>query len=357
MSNKNKKNIFEESVDHAKADVQNRAWQSPILPLLVMIIFGLFFGSSFIGGIAIVFLILYIIQLLNGGGEEIDLESRSSGALASLQNGWYSIFVPGWAFRILSVFTWIAGFNLFFSVSNILFIPVSLFLFLWGSTFWKLADRTEQLENERNRASRKRNKNTDANRNADWNRQQTRTRTSAKRTSRDDSFVIDGEFSESTARPDDLPETPDKAFKKVKNSSTPSLYQNILTNMEGYVNDLKTRRDSLSVFLDDFFGNSEISKSRYLIQINKAIQYANDNLNKARSAVTIFGDSKPTQARLDILHQYEKESYDLVQSVDGIVDALLQADHSQSSQRIRMLDEALDELEKMTAYYGESKVH
>lgn len=137
-----------------------------------------------------------------------------------------------------------------------------------------------------------------------------------------------------------------KVSKKI-----PVEYQTRLDQLQKYSVDLKERQSTVSEFLDDFFGQSEISKARYKNQIQEAINLVDRNLRKGTQAVKIFGDSTVTEQRIEILDNYVEDSRDVHDKVEHVIDALIIAQQNNDIKDGDLLDERLEELASTTAYY------
>lgn len=129
-------------------------------------------------------------------------------------------------------------------------------------------------------------------------------------------------------------------------------YTRTLDELKSLADQLDRQFGQLDAFLDDFFGDSTISKNKYLSQVDLARKSAFNNLQKAENAVNLFGDSKPpTARRQEILNQYVESSRKTVEDVDAIIDELLRVDQSNTELTYEFLDENLDTLKRVTKQY------
>ena len=116
-------------------------------------------------------------------------------------------------------------------------------------------------------------------------------------------------------------------------------------------NELESREDSVSSFLDDYFEGSTISKSRYLQVIQNARHVLKTNSDKALQAVKLFGNANPTPERIEILDAYVKDSRDVMNGVEKVINELIKVQQSDVLNDGDKLDELLTALTTTTTHY------
>lgn len=137
-------------------------------------------------------------------------------------------------------------------------------------------------------------------------------------------------------------------------------YATRLKTLKDLARQVDEREDSVSEFLDDFFGQSEISKTRYQTIMKDAEKVTANNYTKASQAVKVFGSATaPSTERLEILDRYIRDSRDVLEKVEKVVDQLILADQSGVLKSASQLDLSLEELARTTSYYtaGKERVH
>lgn len=144
----------------------------------------------------------------------------------------------------------------------------------------------------------------------------------------------------------DLP-LPEKPKKKPAHE-----YQVLLNRLENNLEGIKARSAAVSSLVDEYFGGSVISASRYKEVMKSAVEVLETNYGNACQAVELFGTGAPTQARIQILQNYVDDSEEVVTSFDTVVDELIKLKQSSVIDEGDQLDQSLEELAGTTAYYA-----
>lgn len=150
----------------------------------------------------------------------------------------------------------------------------------------------------------------------------------------------------STMESSDLP-LPEKPKKKIAHE-----YQVLLNRLENNLEGIKARSQAVSSLVDEYFGGSVISASRYKEVMKSAVEVLEANYQNACQAVELFGTGAPTKARIQILQNYVDDSEEVVTSFDTVVDELLKLKQSSVIDEGDQLDHSLEELAGTTAYYA-----
>lgn len=132
-------------------------------------------------------------------------------------------------------------------------------------------------------------------------------------------------------------------------------YQVLLDRLQENIVSVKARQTAVEKLIDDYFGQSWISSSRYKQVMQSAEDVLAKNYENAAQAVSLFGRSKPTQARLDILNNYVEDSDDVVANIDRVIDELLKVQQSSTIESGDALDARLEELADTTVYYRQKE--
>lgn len=151
----------------------------------------------------------------------------------------------------------------------------------------------------------------------------------------------------------ELPETP-KPKAKSERPSVPAYnraYRPYVDALEEDQEEMRKRVASVKTFLDDYFGRSEISKARYLNILNQAADALENRWHKASTAAILYGNSQPTQKRLDLLKDYQEEGQKILDQTDQVIDALLIAQQNDTFAAGDRLEASLKELADTTACY------
>ena len=148
---------------------------------------------------------------------------------------------------------------------------------------------------------------------------------------------------------DDLPDLP-KAKPEPSAVIRPE-YARALAMLKNNLTELESREESVSDFLDDYFAGSTISKSRYLQVIQNAKHVLKTNYEKASQAVKLFGNSVPTPERLEIMEKYVRDSQDVVNNLERVINELIKVQQSDVLNDGSKLDVLLDDLAATTSYY------
>lgn len=144
-----------------------------------------------------------------------------------------------------------------------------------------------------------------------------------------------------------------KSKPKRMSSKIPKEYRVILKTLENTQSDAKERYNHVEALIQEYFGDSKISVSRYTDVLTKANEVLEQNYQQANKAVQLFGTSKPTEARLEILNHYVHDSQDILAKIDQIIDELIRVHQSASFDEGDVLDERLDELVQTTHFYAQ----
>lgn len=148
----------------------------------------------------------------------------------------------------------------------------------------------------------------------------------------------------------DKPAAP--APKKARRRAKPAReYQAMLAQLQADCQSIEESERLVHQLIDDYFGGSYISSSKYKNVLEDAGRVLKKNYDNARQAVDLFGSSKPTPQRLAILQNYVHDSQDIVDNVNKVVDELLKARQDSTLRDGTALDESLEELVSTTVYY------
>lgn len=128
-------------------------------------------------------------------------------------------------------------------------------------------------------------------------------------------------------------------------------YRPYVDALEEDQEEMRKRVASVKTFLDDYFGRSEISKARYLNILNQAADALENRWHKASTADILYGNSQPTQKRLDLLKDYQEEGQKILDQTDQVIDALLIAQQNDTFAAGDRLEASLKELADTTACY------
>lgn len=131
-------------------------------------------------------------------------------------------------------------------------------------------------------------------------------------------------------------------------------YQTALAQLQRDIREMETREKSVSSFLDDFFEDSTVSKTRYLTVLKNAHARMETNYEKAQQAVKLFGTSEPTKERMEILNRYVQDSSEILKRVDRVINELITVQQNDVISDGDVLDSLLDDLADTTAYYQRS---
>lgn len=148
------------------------------------------------------------------------------------------------------------------------------------------------------------------------------------------------------------PKTSSAPKPRQRKSAIPKEYKVILKKLENIKKDAQDRYNSVEALLQEYFGDSAISIARYTDVLTKANDVLEQNYEHANNAVKLFGSSKPTPARLEILTHYVHDSEDVLNKINQIVDELIRVHQSSSFEKGDVLDARLDELVQTTHYYA-----
>lgn len=132
------------------------------------------------------------------------------------------------------------------------------------------------------------------------------------------------------------------------------VYQEDLDQLQRHLQNLQDREETVSIFLDDFFQGSNISKSRYTEVLKNARRVLNANYENARKAALLFGNGEPTPERTEIMDRYVADSADVMNKIERIIDELIKVQQSDVIADGDRLDTLLDDLAVTTSYYQKS---
>ncbi len=142
------------------------------------------------------------------------------------------------------------------------------------------------------------------------------------------------------------------AVSKARRKAKPAReYQAILNQLQANCESIEESKRLVHQLIDDYFGGSLISSSKYKNVLEDASRVLKKNYENASQAVALFGSSKPTPQRLAILQNYLHDSQDIVDNVSQVVDELLKARQDSTLKDGSALDQSLEELVNTTVYY------
>lgn len=159
----------------------------------------------------------------------------------------------------------------------------------------------------------------------------------------------------SSVKPD-LPEIRRQPSAALRRSPAKE-YQQLLARLSENIDCVSARQKAVEKLIDDSFGASLISSSRYKQVMQNAQDVLKKNYENASQAVALFGSSRPTQARLAILQNYVDDSDDVVANIDRVIDELLKLQQSSTIESGDALDSRLEELASTTVYYQKKEMH
>lgn len=246
----------------------------------------------------------------------------------SMLYGKHIVYMPQWAYTVSGILFIITAFAVL--GEHLVFFPFSIYLFNWGRAFFRIKDRLNQAEEVY----------------IETQPGLPDIPSSKKPKTEAIPPIQEAEFTET------IVETPPKVKKKRKSSSIDPSYQYYLDLMDGYLEELNEKNQVLDDFLQEIFGNSQISKEKYVSQIRYARDYVEKNNKKAYQAVSLFGKSPVSQDRLDILAKYSQDSLEVVNKVNHIINELILLDQQSILKNGDLLDESLNELAETTHYYS-----
>lgn len=135
------------------------------------------------------------------------------------------------------------------------------------------------------------------------------------------------------------------------------VYQKSLDQLARHMKDLNQRERSVATFLDSFFEDSTISKSRYLSVIKNAKVVLENNYESALRAAGMFGAGEPTREREEIMQRYVSDSADVMNKIDRVIDQLIVTQQSNQLSDGNTLDALLDDLAETTTYYQRTNIY
>lgn len=147
---------------------------------------------------------------------------------------------------------------------------------------------------------------------------------------------------------------PNRGIPKSRPVNIHPVYQQDLDQLAAHIRDLEEREAAVSVFLDSFFADSAISKSRYLTVILNAKHVLEANYENALRAAGMFGGSVPTPERVEIMDRYVSDSADVMSKIDRVINQLIAVQQSDLLADGSVLDGLLDDLAATTSYYQRS---
>lgn len=144
------------------------------------------------------------------------------------------------------------------------------------------------------------------------------------------------------------------AFGKPQESIHPWAMK-MLDDMNADLQDIEERRKKLDGLMDDFFGNSKISKTRYDSVIDSSIKVLHTNYEKAEQAAKLFNPTEPLpESAKQIILNYKQDSDQIVQDLNKVIVALLKTHQDEVIESNDVFDTMLDELVQTTSLYGSS---
>lgn len=127
----------------------------------------------------------------------------------------------------------------------------------------------------------------------------------------------------------------------------------MLNEMQSDLQDVEERRRKLDALMDDFFGNSKISRTRYDSVIDSSIKVLHTNYEKASQAARLFNPTEPLpESAKQIILDYKKDSDQIVGDLNKVIVALLKTHQDEVINQNDVFDTMLDELVQTTSLYG-----
>ncbi len=159
------------------------------------------------------------------------------------------------------------------------------------------------------------------------------------------------------------PKTPDwSSFQTERSRSRPQIphpfYTSSIQELENDIQVISSRKDKVYQLLDDLFGNSKITITRYRQVIDSSEKTLQMNLNEAKKAINLFDEyAVPTPEHQAIIQKFVDNSEDIVESFEKVVLELLELQQNRTFSASDHLDENLDELARTTRYYRDGSAH
>ena len=159
-------------------------------------------------------------------------------------------------------------------------------------------------------------------------------------------------------KPEPAVEKPKAAPKQAVATGTPrdSIHpwaMTMLEEMQSDLQDIEERRRKLDALMDDFFGNSKISKTRYDSVIDSSIKVLHTNYEKASQAARLFNPTEPLpDSAKQIILNYKADSDQIVGDLNKVIVALLKTHQDEVIGQNDVFDTMLDELVQTTSLYG-----
>lgn len=148
--------------------------------------------------------------------------------------------------------------------------------------------------------------------------------------------------------------SPGRSVPKSRPVQIHPVYQQDLDELASHIRDLDEREAAVSVFLDSFFADSVVSKSRYLNVIHNAKHVLEANYENALRAAGMFGGGVPTPERVEIMDRYVSDSAEVMNKIDQVINQLICVQQSDQLADGSVLDGLLDDLAATTSYYQRS---
>lgn len=275
-----------------------------------------------------------VVDLKRGKKQPMDV-------LTGMLKGKYLIFMPNYLYKATGIFLFVIA-VVVFAEAWYLFL-ISIYLFNWGRTYMKIAQNIESTPDfdPDHKIKHKKKK--------EIYHEQIRPVEPPHPVMEDEPVFA----STSTKKSASYKEPPKRKPKTTPAGSSRinTYYLEALSAMEQNTVDLMEKKKTIYEFLDEFFGDSEISKNRYTSQIDYAMDFNNHNVEKMRMAVKMFGTSEPTPERREMIEAYLRDSRQLVVNIDNIATALVKADQDSYLKNSDAVDIALQELAETTKYY------
>lgn len=117
-----------------------------------------------------------------------------------------------------------------------------------------------------------------------------------------------------------------------------------IRSMEQSLSELYEIRENSAQLLDSIFGNSRISKARFMTGLDSAVEMAEKNLNSAREYVKVGHNP-------EILKKYYSRSMRIKQAATDLFDSLAEHEQNAIDDDFRKMSDSLDELQESVKYY------
>lgn len=149
----------------------------------------------------------------------------------------------------------------------------------------------------------------------------------------------------------EMPQLPKVRKSVFSPAQIPAEYQALLDRLQADKDSVEKRQEAVSKLIDNYFGGSMISAARYKQVMDNAEDVLEKNYENAQMAVDLFGSSRVTKTRLQIIQNYVDDSSDIIANIDRVIDELLKVQQSSVLENGDLLDQKLNELASTTSYY------